>query len=433
MAPFNLKIGTRLVQAVHFLLLGLVLVHRASGIHEEFDNKYEPIFEGEEIKTPNEGFQVYCYRGNANNFVKYMYIFGCLEIQFHPPTGVNNCDLITGPNETVVHQMRETLNPLQSAWKQLSQSFLSISPTTMTDHLKLSPFTKTCFGLECNRIIMRPKLRVVDPKYIALFLVGVLLFLQADRLSRSVIFYYGTGISAGVLLSLLIVIYIMGKFVPAKKAMVAFVLFGWSFALYVLQWLWTKFIVERTFLEGTHVKIVAGYIALSALISFAVCYRYGPVTERRTLNLIKWSVWLVSWLLIYNSMQIPEASISVILILWTWSVFPTRVSRMAITKWRIWFPPKVKLLSEDEYMIQADRETKIALQQLRKFCQSEQCDAWKIISRLRSPSRFARFIEGEEHHITDGEFAAHVLDSDTSFEEYRRDDGGDADEINVTL
>lgn len=51
------------------------------------------------------------------------------------------------------------------------------------------------------------------------------------------------------------------------------------------------------------------------------------------------------------------------------------------------FPPKVRRLTEEEYIQQGNFETRKALEELRNFCHSPQCDAWKTVSRLRSPQR----------------------------------------------
>lgn len=59
------------------------------------------------------------------------------------------------------------------------------------------------------------------------------------------------------------------------------------------------------------------------------------------------------------------------------------------------FPPKVKRLTEEEYIQQGNFETRKALEELRTFCHSPQCDAWKTISRLQSPQRSV--IKRHEH------------------------------------
>ncbi|XP_006825532.1 nuclear envelope integral membrane protein 1-like [Saccoglossus kowalevskii] len=377
--------------------------------------KFKVLELNKEITVGDNEFVVYCYPGDTSTLSKYAYIFGSVEVSFNPVSGVNNYNLIVAENETMVHILKGTPNPLTQAWKQLWLSVSSYHPST--EHLKLSPFTKTCFGLEGSNTTIKTKLRMIDPRYLGLFILGLILFFQANRLSKSALFYYSTGVSAGVVLSLLIVVYVLGKFVPARKASVVFVTFGWSFSAYFFSWLWKKIIIDRVLPESTYMRVIFAYIALAALISFAVCYRYGPVKERRTLNLIQWSIWLCSWLLIFNGTQIPEVSVSVIIALWLWTILPKKSFMHAIhRRWRVWFPPRVRLLTEEEYMIQAHRETQKALRELKQYCRSPDCDAWKVISRLDSPSRFAKFVSGDELHITDNEYAAHVVESDISFD-----------------
>ena len=55
---------------------------------------------------------------------------------------------------------------------------------------------------------------------------------------------------------------------------------------------------------------------------------------------------------------------------------------------------KPRLLTEQEFIDQSQLETTRALQDLREYCKSPKCDAWKMTSRLTSPSRFAEFVAG---------------------------------------
>ena len=52
------------------------------------------------------------------------------------------------------------------------------------------------------------------------------------------------------------------------------------------------------------------------------------------------------------------------------------------------FHPKVRLLSEDEYFEQSRLETRKALDDLRQFSRSPDCNAWKTMSRLKDPLRY---------------------------------------------
>ena len=46
-------------------------------------------------------------------------------------------------------------------------------------------------------------------------------------------------------------------------------------------------------------------------------------------------------------------------------------------------------------------ETEKALDDLRNYCQSPKCAAWKVASRLQSPTRFAEFVQGSPHVTED--------------------------------
>ena len=61
---------------------------------------------------------------------------------------------------------------------------------------------------------------------------------------------------------------------------------------------------------------------MMGMISFAIVYRYGPVTDPRTLNLIQWLLQGIGLVLVYNSTQIREVSIALIIIVLTVYKFP---------------------------------------------------------------------------------------------------------------
>jgi len=44
-------------------------------------------------------------------------------------------------------------------------------------------------------------------------------------------------------------------------------------------------------------------------------------------------------------------------------------------------------LTEEEYVAQGLEETRKALEELRLYCRSPECNAWKTISRLNSPEQ----------------------------------------------
>lgn len=61
---------------------------------------------------------------------------------------------------------------------------------------------------------------------------------------------------------------------------------GGSIVLYLLRAAWEN--MYSILREYNY--YVFGYLALSSIVSFAFCYRLGPVTNERTINLLQWSV-----------------------------------------------------------------------------------------------------------------------------------------------
>ncbi|NWV10399.1 NEMP1 protein, partial [Ptilonorhynchus violaceus] len=67
-------------------------------------------------------------------------------------------------------------------------------------------------------------------------------------------------------------------------------------------------------------------------------------------------------------------------------------------------PTPPRLLTEEEYRLQGEEETRKALAELRSFCQSPEFSAWTTVSRIQSPKRFADFVGGASHVTPDEVF-----------------------------
>ncbi|KAK2146409.1 hypothetical protein NP493_3688g00001 [Ridgeia piscesae] len=178
---------------------------------------------------------------------------------------------------------------------------------------------------------------------------------------------------------------------------------GWSVALWALQYAWENIyaIIE------SYSYYVLGYFAIAGLVSFAVCYYKGPVTDPRSLSLIKWTLQLAALTLVYFGTQLTVVSVATIIVMVTISHFPTNCFQSFLIYWRRRFPPKLRRLTEDEYMMQGCEETRRALSQLKDYCHSPQCDTWHTVSRLKSPHRFAEWVEGNSPHVSDDEIRKH--------------------------
>ncbi|XP_060593041.1 nuclear envelope integral membrane protein 1-like isoform X2 [Ruditapes philippinarum] len=247
--------------------------------------------------------------------------------------------------------------------------------------------------------------------------------------------HYSTGVSVGVIASVLILVFIISRLLPSRLKNLGYLLmfFGGSASLWILT-TFTSILnnpMADTVVENW--QYVLGYIVTAGVLSFAIVYRYGPVTDERSLSLIQWFLQLLGLVLVYNSTQIREVSIALIIILLTIYNFPRRLILNERSKnwWYRLFPPKIKLLTEDEYIIQGNIETKRELDKLREYCRSPECQAWKMISKLKSPQRFADFVEGNSWHVTNEELLEydsgpdptppHLLSDDDDLEEEEMD------------
>lgn len=57
---------------------------------------------------------------------------------------------------------------------------------------------------------------------------------------------------------------------------------------------------------------LSGYVAVVGFITFAVCYRYGPLVDARSINILSWTLQLFGLLLIYFGIQIQQVAFAII-------------------------------------------------------------------------------------------------------------------------
>lgn len=248
--------------------------------------------------------------------------------------------------------------------------------------------------------------RRFDPKLFLIFLLGLTLFFCGDLLSRSQIFYYSTGMSVGIVASLLIIIFIVSKFVPKKSPIYIILVGGWSFSLYLIQ------LVFKNLQEiwRCYWQYLLSYVLAVGFVSFAVCYKYGPLENERSINLLTWTLQLLGLCFMYSSIQIPHIALAIIVIALCTKNLEYPIHWLYITYRKMCkatektVPPR--LLTEEEYRLQGEVETRKALEQLREYCNSPDCSAWKTVSRIQSPKRFADFVEGS-FHLTPNEVSVH--------------------------
>ncbi|KAM7411362.1 hypothetical protein PAMA_021384 [Pampus argenteus] len=269
---------------------------------------------------------------------------------------------------------------------------------------------KTCFKIDPadkTQYTVKP-VRQFDIYLFLVFLVGMLLFLFADSLSRSQVFFYSAGMSTGMIASLIIIFFILARFLPKKSPFYVLIVGGWSFSVYAIQLVFRNL----SMILREHWHMALGYVAVVGFISFAVCYRYGPLADEKSINILSWTLQLFGLLLIYLGIQIQQVSFAIIVAALCSKNLEYPVS-LAVVAWRRirpyinWKLEPRRLLTEEEYQKQGEEETRRALDELRKYCNSPDFSPWKAVSRLQSPKRFADFIEGSPH-LMSNEVSVHA-------------------------
>uniref|UniRef100_A0A3Q2XR71 Nuclear envelope integral membrane protein 1 n=1 Tax=Hippocampus comes TaxID=109280 RepID=A0A3Q2XR71_HIPCM len=285
-----------------------------------------------------------------------------------------------------VVQSEEDLQQLErfSVWNWL-HSLLREGQNETTINIDLLR-KKTCFKIKPSnntKYTVKP-LRKLDIYLFLVVLLGVTLFVFADSLSRSQVFFYSAGTGIGMIASLAVLFFILARLLPRKSPFYILIVGGWSFSVYAIQLVCRNLNV----ILREHWPVALGYMGVVGFVSFAVCYRYGPLVDDKSINILSWSLQLVGLLLIYMGIQIQQVSFAIIVA----AVFAKNLEYPIMMA-----PEKRRLLTEEEYRKQGEEETLRALDELRKYCNSRECSPWKAVSRLQSPKRFADFIEGSSH------------------------------------
>ncbi|XP_061590704.1 nuclear envelope integral membrane protein 1 [Cololabis saira] len=277
--------------------------------------------------------------------------------------------------------------------------------------INIALFTKkTCFKVDPTgqtQYTVKP-IRKFDIYLFLLFLSGVLLFVCADSLSRSSVFFYSAGMSTGMIASLIIVFFVLARFLPKKSPFYVLIVGGWSFSVYAIQLVCRNL---STILRE-HWNVALGYVLVVGFVSFAACYRYGPLVDEKSINILSWTLQLFGLLLIYLGIQIQQVAFAIIVAAvlsknLEYPVFLGIAAWRKVRQYFFWKPEPRRLLTEEEYQKQGEEETRHALDELRKCVNSPEFSPWKTVSRLQSPKRFADFIEGSPH-LMQNEVSVHA-------------------------
>lgn len=310
-----------------------------------------------------------------------------------------------GPNASAVTDKAESLT------KRALSSILPWRSNTF----RPSPFETSCVGISSSEEIqMKFEFRHINYYLVSTTLLGLGLFYWAPTLCRSTTVHYTTVISLGASMSLLLLVYFAQSRVRNTVGLSGVVL-AYMGSLYGVTSGWYN--LPDLLRDQGH--WVLGYILLAGSISAAFLYRLGPPSHPRTLDLLQWTLQFLGLALITLSSHHPLYSTSLALAILGWSIVPGWVKARASSQVRknLW-RPRVKLLTEDEYREQSNIETRKALEELRRYCQSPSSNPWKTVTKVKNPSRFAEFVDGSPH-VTEEEVMTYSTWS--SDEEERRD------------
>ncbi|XP_029790095.1 nuclear envelope integral membrane protein 2 isoform X2 [Suricata suricatta] len=343
------------------------------------------------IKTSQS--DCYCYSQNSQ--MEWKYMWSTLQVKI-TSSDLLNIAYITGRHncqypETILSFIRCVIHNFWTP-KESNEITIIINPYGETMCFSVKPVRKIfIYTISVNR-------NIVDFKLFLVFVAGVLLFFYAKTLSQSPIFFYSSGTVLGVLMTLVFLLLLVKRFIPKYSTFWALMVGCWFASVYVvcqlmedLKWLWHE---NRMY--------ILGYVLVAGYLSFAVCYKHGPLVDERSVTLLRWTLQLLALVLIYCGVTAPQGSCAaLILILASRSLrYPLKAFtslRWKMKKWWTSKKPVVKYLTDDEYREQADTETSSALEELRGACRRPDFPAWLVVSRLQAPNKFADFVLGGSH------------------------------------
>lgn len=373
------------------------------------------------ITVKNSSWTIFCYEGKPENAFL-LWSNPVLKISTNNGTS-ESFQFICGDTPDQVEEKKESAMQLP----QVLQNLRFMFNVDLKD-MSFSPFNQSCIGIHSNQQYTAEfKYKRIELWYVAYLFIGLLIFLYAKHLSQNVNLQYGSGVSLGIIASLLILMIILHRVFPQslKKLGYLMVLSSCCASMYF----WQLFATSFSSTVMSYWKWILGYIAVTGFLSFGACYKYGPITDQKSLNILQWLIQALGVLMIYQGTQIPQISVAIIMVILTMYNLPKGLYSNKLTRYFRYklFKPKVRLLTEEEYQKQGYEETKKALEELRMFCQSPECKPWKVISKLKSPDRFASFIEGDSWHVNDQE----LLEYDSFNDEELHTENEEEEEENI--
>ncbi|XP_045765526.1 nuclear envelope integral membrane protein 1 isoform X2 [Maniola jurtina] len=331
-----------------------------------------------DIQPSKQTVDIYCYTGTPKN------LFALWQtVKFN----------IKIKNDEFSQYLGDDPEQVYKDYKEDSYGWAVINPFQKKSYrtVSLDLFTATCMAVN-TREKHKIELNVqrVDLWRVLTMVLGLSLIFSSRALCGNPVFFYLCGIVVGVSASFMVLVYYVSKLLPKKTLTYGILIGGWTVGVYLFQQVWENV----SSIVSTYQTYLVWYTLLMGFISFVVCYRIGPPQNQRSKNLVMWTLQIVGTLVTFFSSQYQEASAAIIIAALTAKYFPQSLLLALKGYWHRRFPPKPRLLTSEEYFEQGARETKHALDSLRKYCSSPDCAQWNIMLKL---SDAKRFIEGNSH------------------------------------
>ncbi|XP_075971863.1 nuclear envelope integral membrane protein [Anticarsia gemmatalis] len=334
-----------------------------------------------DVPTPKQAVDIYCFTGTSKN------LFALWQtVKFHIKIKNDEFRQYIGPAPDEVYK----------EYTEDSYGWAVVNPFQKKPQktVTVSLFTPTCMAVNTKeRHSIDLQVLRVDIWRVLLMVTGIVLIFSSRALSGNPVFFYLCGIFVGVFASFMVLVYYVSKLLPKKTLTYGILIGGWTVGVYLFQQIWENI---RTLILS-YQTYMFWYTLIISFVSFIVCYRIGPPKNQRSKNLVMWTLQVVGILMIFFSSEYQEASAAVIITSMVAKYFPQSLINRIGAYWRKKFPPKPRLLTSEEYYEEGARETKMALENLRKYCSSPDCAQWKIMLKLNDSKRFASFVEGNSH------------------------------------
>jgi len=137
---------------------------------------------------------------------------------------------------------------------------------------------------------------------------------------------------------------------------------------------------------------VLAYLTISGILSVFIVYSYGPLTNKRYINIVEWLVKIASCIIILISVTNMDIFVSFIFVFLNYKLIYKTVIIFKQTRVRQVVPRKFK--SQHEYSTEADEFTRKQLEELKSYCIKKYCclNCDELIISLNFKKRYKHYL-----------------------------------------